>query len=89
MDHLKGAYRRFGPSLCSWIASVGQPFDAGRPPPSRSIHILPYHGSDGNHFSRSMPEVAARSGIQASHRRDESLVMRDDAQVLLRFLGLR
>ena len=27
--------------------------------------------------------------IQASHRRDESLVMRGDARVLLRFLGLR
>ena len=52
MDHLKGAYRRFGPSLDSWIASIGHQFEAGRPPPSRSTHIVPQHGSDGKQFSR-------------------------------------
>ncbi|TVS19959.1 MAG: hypothetical protein EA424_06395 [Planctomycetaceae bacterium] len=60
IDHLK--YRPFGPSRGSWAAYVSHQFDAGRPPPSRSIHILAHHGSDGKHFSRSMPEVAAGPG---------------------------
>ncbi len=75
---MKGAYRRFGPSVGSWVAYVGQQFDAGRPPPSRSNDILPHNGSDGKHFfaihvaSRSRgkfsPAIAVTSWFRETNR---------------------
>ncbi len=60
-SHFGRAYRRFGPSDCSWAGLVCHPFAAGRPPPSQSNVILPHHGSGGKHFfSSHVPPV--RSG---------------------------
>ena len=58
--------RRSVASDCSWPASVGHQFDAGRPSRSRSMHIVPHDGSDGKHFFRGpSPRVSAWTYLRA------------------------